>query len=751
MELVIYSIILLIALIINSLKPLLGPLAHKIPFALYATFIAVTIWKNIGVKPKYKTVFKRISVALIVSALSHVMGIISPGYLASYHNFQTIMIPRSVISIFFLLAFFTYYRQLKDNMDIRRIRGNILFAEVITLLSFFQVFLNWYDVVEWTKLDIISIIILSISATLITTGAFSIFISNKFSKMCRSDIFLLFAFFALSFIDLIMIFNFKYLFIHKVPFYYSNVKFIGIGFFGYAILYLKNKKVSSDEKVKNEDINNAFNPVLSIMVLPIVLLMSGLISTMNFIIQLILVVGYQFSSYYYDKSGDIYDLQKREYKNMQKLKSQLRERIDELTELNNELDVSVNTDALTGLKNRYFLNNKMRKLFKNPPEAFTLMYLDLDKFKVINDVHGHNIGDIVIVEVANRLTEISQERADVCRIGGDEFILITPESDRDMIEHCAQDIMRAITQPIYINNIEFNVGLSIGIATMPRTVERLEDLLRSAEIAMYCAKRSEESNCIMFYQPSQMERIKRDNILSLSLSSDSVFDGLKITYMPIIELKSQKVLAAEARILWCHSELGIIENYELLRIIDQSDRSEKFISWFINQSTKELATWKDKYDYNMKLHLKISVQMLNINRLSNIIEEAIRKHKLSMEDLCIDIKEEELMRSYELVKDTLVHLKSMGLNIAISEFGDGKTAFHILRKIDFDYIKFAEIFVSNIEDGDRDEEILKAMVNLSQKLGHMAIVPYVKNKKQMLVIKDLDVEFASGEYFEGKM
>ncbi len=747
MNLVLFSIISLASISLNLGLILAGIHMHDIVVAVYVLFLGAVICRHSRRIPDQRRVLHLMYIGLFLTGILMIVRFLLPDLLLQSYHAQYLVLPCIIINVLFGLAFYSYYKHTLPRMNSMRVRGNVIFGEIIMVISFIQVFYNWHLTLVWNIRDLLVFAILAISTLFISTHVFSLIISTKFSNIRKNSLLFIVGFFVFALSDMVFVFNFNLLFEEHLPYFYANMKLISYALVGFAVLRAARDDTPLSFVLRDaQGIVPAFNIVWVVIIIPITLVSEGLISMMDFTIQLIIIMGYQFVDYNYNKANDVHVLREREADNLQKLQTKLDERVEKLTLANEQLDISVNRDALTGLKNRYFLNAKMQQLVEHPPETFTFMYLDLDNFKVINDIQGHNIGDIVLIKVAERMMTFDGEGIDICRIGGDEFILMTKEANAAALAALANDITEAIIVPIVIDDMEFCVGASIGIASVPSSVKRIKDLMRSAEIAMYIAKQSDEENCTVFYQSSRSESIKRGNILSLSLNSNKLFRELKLIYQPIVDIKQHKILAVEVSILWHHSELGTIGTDEFLQVVDQTDKTKKIMKWFIQRSIQEVARWQVKYERPLKVHLKLSVPMLSIVKLTNMIEETLKDNHLRPEDLCIDIKESDLIHSFAILKDTLEDLKAIGVTIAVSEFGGGKTAFHILRQIDFDYIKFAPTFVNTLNDNDRDTAILEAMIELSENLDRMPIVPFIEHKSQLAIIEKLGVTLASGDY-----
>jgi diguanylate cyclase (GGDEF)-like protein/PAS domain S-box-containing protein len=426
------------------------------------------------------------------------------------------------------------------------------------------------------------------------------------------------------------------------------------------------------------------------------------------------------------------------------------ERTAELEEAKARAQHLADHDALTGLPNRRLLEDRLTQAlalsYRNRKNT-AVMFVDLDRFKNINDSLGHAVGDQLLKEIASRLVKQLRVGDTICRIGGDEFVVVLPEVKRSSdVAHVAQKIIEQLSQPVVVEEREFVVTSSIGIAIYPDDGRDAESLIRNADAAMYHAKELGRANYQFFTEQMNQaasRRLQLENDLRRALGKDE----LRVHYQPIIETASGRIAAHEALARWQHPERGLVHPAEFIQLAEDTGLILKIGEWVL----AEACRWSTFIgaDRNIQIAVNLSARQFNDPHLPRMVARALKETGLPPRLLELEITESTAMQQTDVTLRTLKKLKQLGVSIAIDDFGTGYSSLSYLRRFPVDKVKVDRSFVSEVP-GDRDQgAIVSAIIALAHALQIKVVAEGVENEAQREFLRSCGCDFIQG-YLVGK-
>jgi len=402
-------------------------------------------------------------------------------------------------------------------------------------------------------------------------------------------------------------------------------------------------------------------------------------------------------------------------------------------------------DALTGLPNRRLLEDRLTQalaLGHRNRQQTAVMFVDLDRFKTINDSLGHAVGDALLKEVARRLVAQLRVGDTICRIGGDEFVLVLPEIKRSSdAAPIAQKVIDQLSAPMIIEERELIVTPSVGIAVFPDDGRDAETLIRNADAAMYHAKELGRANYQFFTEQMNQAASRR-----LALESDlrrALGRGeLRVHYQRIAETAGGRVAAHEALVRWQHPERGLVMPAEFIQLAEETGLILKIGEWVLQEACR-WATFIGA-ERGLQVTVNLSPRQFNDPRLPELVARALRETGLPPRLLELEITESTAMRETDATLGTLGRLKQLGVSIAIDDFGTGYSSLAYLKRFPVDKVKIDRAFVADVP-GDRDQgAIVSAIVALAHALGIRVIAEGVESEAQRAFLERCGCDFVQG-------
>ncbi len=406
-------------------------------------------------------------------------------------------------------------------------------------------------------------------------------------------------------------------------------------------------------------------------------------------------------------------------------------------------------DQLTGLPNRTLLIDRARhalSLSQRHHEQLAVMFLDLDHFKDINDTLGHSIGDQLLIEVAKRLKAALREEDTVSRQGGDEFILILPDTDAEGAAQVAVKLMEEVYRPTQIGQHEINTSSSIGISIYPHDGEDLESLSKNADAAMYRAKH-EGRNTFRFYTPAMQALSFRTMQLANALRHALAREELAVHYQPQFSIQNGHIIGAEALLRWHHPELGAISPAEFIPIAESCGQILPIGEWVLRSAAKQLADWMARGLPTMIMAVNLSAVQFRQPNLPELVVAILDELALPHQYLELELTEAVAMVDPLGAIEVMDKLHEQGIRMSIDDFGTGYSSLSYLKRFKVYKLKIDQSFVRDITSDSDDKAIVTAIINMATSLGMRTIAEGVETAGQLAFLRLQGCDEVQGYYF----
>ncbi|WP_417669947.1 putative bifunctional diguanylate cyclase/phosphodiesterase [Roseibium sp.] len=421
-------------------------------------------------------------------------------------------------------------------------------------------------------------------------------------------------------------------------------------------------------------------------------------------------------------------------------------RFHDQVKTNRDIEFLAHHDPLTGLPNRAVFSarlNEALRLAQAKASNMAVMLIDVDKFKEINDTHGHGTGDIFLQVIADRLRSVYGDHL-VARLAGDEFaVMIKSVSDVARLTRLAADMISATKAPCKIDGKELQMSLSIGIARASDGSWRASRLLHCADLALYRAKHSGRSTFSWYTAEMDTEAQKRKEVehgLAKALKQDE-FDVL---FQPQYSLLDNKLKGYEALIRWEHPSKGTISPDVFIPIAEDSGLIEAIGDWVLFHACKEAASWDDP---SLRVAVNVSAAQFKPGRTEQKVAQALKESRLAPERLEIEITESLLIANTEAVIETLNNIRAMGVSIAMDDFGTGYSSLSYLSKFPFDKIKIDRAFIKNLGKDISTDAVVTSIIGLGRSLNVMITAEGVENQEQVTLLRAAGCNLVQGYLF----
>lgn len=392
-----------------------------------------------------------------------------------------------------------------------------------------------------------------------------------------------------------------------------------------------------------------------------------------------------------------------------------------------------NHDALTGLANRNLLNDRLEQALLCAHRTGTklaVLFLDLDKFKDINDVYGHAAGDALLRIVAERLKACVREGDTIARQGGDEFILMLPEvGGMDAVAKIAEKLLYSISAPYLIEQQQMFISVSIGIAVYPDDCTEMECLLKNADAAMYSAKQDGRNRYHFFTQDMNAEAARRVRLQS-RLRSAVEHDALEVYYQPQLNIKTGEISGVEALLRWNDPEEGFVSPAEFIPIAEESGLIIQLGNWVLGQACQQAKRWHDE-GYSLVVSVNVSGRQFKEPDFEASVEAALSAACLAPHYLELEMTEGVLIEKNESLTGTMAKLKSLGVKLALDDFGTGYSSLSYIKRFPIDRIKIDQSFVRDVIDDAEDAAIVDAIIYIAHGLKIEVIAEGVETEEQL--------------------
>ncbi len=410
-------------------------------------------------------------------------------------------------------------------------------------------------------------------------------------------------------------------------------------------------------------------------------------------------------------------------------------------------------DSLTGLPNRLLFMERLRQTVDRAKQDssyhFAVLFLDLDRFKVINDSLGHMIGDQLLITIARRLEACLHAGDTVARLGGDEFTILLENIRQDSdATKVAERVQQALSKPFTLGGHEVFTSASIGITLSSTHFDRPEDLLRGADIAMYRAK-AQGKACHEVFDTDMHTHVVTLMQLENDLRRAVERQEFELYYQPIVALASGRIVGFEALLRWHHPEQGIVSPATFVPIAEETGLIIPLGQWVLREACRQLKQWQTEFPHEPPLTVSVNLSSRQFSQPSLIgqIQQILRDTGVDAHCLKLEITESAIMENTESAMDMLLQLKAMGIQLSVDDFGTGYSSLGYLYRFPMDLLKIDQSFVSRVDVDGEKLELVRTIITLAWNLGMDVIAEGVETPKQLAQLKALKCEYAQGYLF----
>ncbi|MCQ6277567.1 EAL domain-containing protein [Bacillus sp. V3B] len=418
----------------------------------------------------------------------------------------------------------------------------------------------------------------------------------------------------------------------------------------------------------------------------------------------------------------------------------------ELEKANKEILQLAHYDSLTGLVNRNYFQIIMEKTITEAKEnqyQLAVVFIDLDRFKVINDTYGHGVGDLLLKQVSKRIVSNVRKEDIVSRQSGDEFILLLQDISCVETEKIMNRISQSLSPPFILDGIEIHCTPSIGISCFPSDGTEAETLITYADVAMYKAKEKGRNN-YQFFTKEMSEEISKKLALENQLRKAVEEDQLQVYYQPQLDLKTNRIVATEALLRWCHPEKGFISPMDFIPLSEETGLILPIGEWVLNEACKQTKTWRDQ-GFDLSVSVNLSNRQLINEHIVETIEKVLLHSELDPKHVTLEITESVAIVNLTDTLHKLKKLQDFGINISLDDFGTGYSSLSYLSILPITSVKIDQSFIKDIEDSAK-REMVKSIGNIAHSIGLKVVAEGIEDEQQFNIIRSLGLEMIQGYY-----
>lgn len=421
--------------------------------------------------------------------------------------------------------------------------------------------------------------------------------------------------------------------------------------------------------------------------------------------------------------------------------------ITERKRYEDEFKFQANHDILTGLPNRRMFNEDLINLLEKAKIEGTknaILFLDLDRFKYINDTLGHDVGDLLLVEVTKRLELLLKKRhskAKVYRLGGDEFTILLPDQNEMGSETFAKELLDQFKDGFWVDGSEYITTPSIGISIFPNDGDDANTLIKHADTAMYYVKDRGKNNFQLFTSEMHQE-FYRKMMIEKQLRTALDNEEFELYYQPIIDLKTNEIIGMESLIRWNNEILGPVAPDEFISIAEETGMIIPIGEWVLNTALAQNARWQNAYRH-LQVSVNVSVRQLLDPTFSDKVKNAIENNGLDAKYIVLEITESIAMYGEAMIKK-LAALKKLGIHLSMDDFGTGYSSFSYLNKYPLDSLKIDKSFVIGMHKDDENKAIIKTIIGIAKQLDLKVIAEGVEGQEEYQFLSENSCDYAQG-------
>ena len=413
-----------------------------------------------------------------------------------------------------------------------------------------------------------------------------------------------------------------------------------------------------------------------------------------------------------------------------------------------KINQMVYLDPLTGLPNRLLLNDRLSLAMDQAAQnkhSLSIMFIDLDRFKYINDTLGHAVGDQLLIEVAKRIQSLLGKHDTLSRQGGDEFIVLLPQTNAVEVTKRAKAIVDALNQSLIVEDQELYITPSIGISMYPTDGKDIDTLIKNADTAMYQVKERGKNN-FQFYTLKMNEAVSRRMMVEVGLRKALERNEFTIAYQPQIEVNSNKIIGAEALLRWNHPEWGNISPAEFIPIAEETGLILQIGEWVLKEACLQNKEWQDQGYKPLRVAVNISSRQFQQSDLLDRIKNILKETRLAAHYLELELTESIIQDSKHAV-GKMQQLKDMGIHLSIDDFGTGYSSLNYLKTFPIHTLKIDQSFTRNIYADPKDASLVETIITMAHNLNLKVIAEGVETEEQLQFLQQKQCNEAQGYYF----
>ncbi len=412
------------------------------------------------------------------------------------------------------------------------------------------------------------------------------------------------------------------------------------------------------------------------------------------------------------------------------------------------LNYLANHDILTDLPNRNYLIELLSlAIERSEGKRIGLIFLDLDRFKIVNDSLSHGAGDLLLQEVANRLKRLRKKYSFLARSGGDEFVVVQEEvQSASQVANLASEILNLLSPAFLIDKSELFISASIGICVYPEDGRDPKTLLRNADLAMYQAKEGGR-NRYQFYSHEMNNQVFQRLTLETSLRRAIEQEAFRLVFQPIVKATTGRTVGMEALVRWNHADLGLIPPSQFIALAEETGLIVPLGDWILKTALGQAMEWRQKWGKPFFIAINVSAKQFYQEDFVHRIEALVRESGFPAQDIELEITESVFMQDIDETLKTLFSLKALGINLSIDDFGTGYASFQYLKRLPLDVLKIDKSFIREIGSARQSDAIISAIVSVGHSLGLSVIAEGVETENERAFLASTGVDLFQGYLF----
>lgn len=428
------------------------------------------------------------------------------------------------------------------------------------------------------------------------------------------------------------------------------------------------------------------------------------------------------------------------------MSNNLKAYVQEIITVNDQLLNVAYQDALTGLPNRRYFVERLDKLFsEKATQHLALLFIDLDRFKYINDTLGHHVGDQLLTAVAERMGTCLPDVDTLARLGGDEFIVLCHNFTNEQVSALAEQVINVFEQPFAVKNKSFHITCSIGISLYPQDGNDMDSILRAADTAMYAAKQR-GSNSFQYYTSEMRQKVLRRLELETIIHQTIEQEGFQVYYQPRVDVRSRQIVGMEALLRLPHNG-GFISPSEFIPVAEETGLILSLGEWVLRTACKQNKQWQLAGYPPLQVSVNLSPNQFGQKDLLLQIKKILEETKLAACWLELEITEGAFMNKAATTLKTFAGIKDLGIHISVDDFGTGYSSLSYLKRFDIDCLKIDKSFVDEIGQQAKDASIAHTIISMGKSLHMLIVAEGVENQEQLEFLQEHKCDQIQGYLF----